>query len=261
MQPDVQISPEWQTPPQGITLGTGEAHVWVAILGTSHAEAAPVAELLTPDERERAARFRFEKDQVQYTAARGFLRSILGHYLDVDPRRLRFRYNSHGKPLLAEEFAAAGIEFNLAHSKGLGLFAVTSRHAIGVDIEGTRPDLATMDVANRFFAPPEVRALTEIPPDQRVAAFFQCWTRKEAFVKARGMGLSLPLDKFVVAFGPNTPALLHADEDPAAARTWTLRDVSPCPGYTGAVAVEAPDIELRLWRMTHEVFCRSNGGH
>jgi 4'-phosphopantetheinyl transferase len=247
---DFEISSEWQNPPPRVALQTSEAHIWIASVGMSPAEASSLRALLSAEELERAARFRFEKDQVQYTAARGFLRLLLGRYLVVDPKAIRFGYNWHGKPFLADEFAKAGIEFNIAHSKGLGLFAFTMGHPIGVDIEGTRPDLATMEIAERFFAPAEVKVLAELPPESRIAAFFQCWTRKEAFVKARGMGLSLGLDKFAVAFGPSAnPALLDDEEDPAAAPNWTLRDVSPSAGYTGAVAVEAPDVQVRLWRI------------
>src|SRR3954471_8849251 len=114
---DFEISSEWRNPPPRVALQTSEAHIWIASVEMSPAEASSLRAFLSAEELERAARFRFEKDQVQYTAARGFLRTILANYLNVDPRKLQFRYNSHGKPLLTAEFSAAGIEFNVAHSK------------------------------------------------------------------------------------------------------------------------------------------------
>jgi 4'-phosphopantetheinyl transferase len=244
-----KIRPQWTEAPEELRLCAGEAFIWAAVLDLPARAAGEISKVLSSEERERAARFRFEKDQIQYIASRSFLRAILGQFLEIDPKVVRFRYNAFGKPLLADEFTASRIEFNLAHSKGLGLFAVTLDRAIGVDVEQHRPDLATMEIANRFFAPEEVKALTAIQPSSRLEAFFECWTRKEAFIKARGMGLSLPLDKFTVAFGPNrAPALLSADEGATTAANWTLADLSPADGYSGAVAIEQPDVTVHCYR-------------
>jgi 4'-phosphopantetheinyl transferase len=245
----IRIHSEWVEAPEDSQLRVGEVLVWAAVLDLPGEKAKGASDLLSPEERERAARFRFEKDQTQYTAARSFLRLLLGRYLRIDPRAVRFQYNSFGKPVLGDEFAASRIEFNLAHSKGLGLFAFTLNRAIGVDVEWHRPDLASMEIAQRFFAPEEVKVLAAIEPSNRVTAFFECWTRKEAFIKARGMGLSLPLDKFTVAFGPNKiPTLLTADAGATSAENWTLHDVSPAPGYSGAVAIEQRDTVVRRYR-------------
>jgi len=244
-----KIHPQWAEAPPELPLRAGEAFIWAAVLDLPGSAAAEASEILSSEERERAARFRFEKDQIQYIASRSFLRALLGRFLQIDPKAVRFRYNSFGKPLLADEFAASRIEFNLAHSKGLGLFGVTLDRAIGVDVEQHRPDLATMEIANRFFAPEEVKVLSAVQPSCRLEAFFECWTRKEAFIKARGMGLSLPLDKFTVAFGPNrAPALLSADQGATTAASWTLADLSPADGYSGAAAIEQPDVAVRCYR-------------
>lgn len=238
----------WGQAPARPTLGPAEVHVWIADLRIGGERASELERILSAEERERAGRFKFEKDHVQYVAARGFLRQILGRYMRIDPASLLFRYNGYGKPYLADEFGS-DLRFNVAHSHGLALFGITSRLEIGVDIERFRENFATQEIAERFFAPEEVKTLLTIEPAKRTEAFFDCWTRKEAFIKARGMGLSLSLRDFVVAFGAGaTPALLNSKEDPDAPRRWQLRNLEPAPGYAGAVAVESREIALKLWK-------------
>ena len=238
----------WKSPPaEWEPLSPASAHVWIA--DVSEARARDLwGEVLSADERERAARFRFAKDRVQYSASRGVLRVVLGRHLKLAPKELRFRYNNQGKPSLIEEQNPTKVQFNVAHSHGLALIAVTINRQMGVDIEQIRPEVATQEIAERFFAAEEVQTLLNLPADQRTAAFFQCWTRKEAFIKARGLGLSLPLNQFVVAFGPGAAlALLSAKDDPQASNRWTLRDLPTPSGYAGALAVESREVELRLW--------------
>src|SRR5438477_5645126 len=223
---------DWKQLPNAVRLEAGEVHVWLAALEADQTSRS----LLSSDEQERAERFRFEKDQVQYTAGRAFLRTILSRYLQVPPQELRFRYNGYGKPYLADEFASSKLQFNLAHSRGLALYAVALDIEVGVDIERIRPEFATTEIAQRFFAPEEVKVLLALDPAIQKFAFFDCWTRKEAFIKRRGMGRSVPLDEFVVAFGPGvTPELLSAGNDSQASREWTIRNLSPAQDYAGAV--------------------------
>src|SRR5437588_6651734 len=239
------MASDWKQPPENLRLLAREVHVWLAALEPNPTDRA----LLSAEEQERAERFRFEKDQIQYTAGRAFLRTIVSRYLQVPPQELRFRYNGYGKPYLADEFASSKLQFNLAHSRGLALYAVALNIEVGVDIERIRPEFATSEIAQRFFAPEEVKVLLALDPAILKSAFFDCWTRKEAFIKGRGIGLSLALDQFVVAFGPGvTPELLSAGNDSQASREWTIRNLSPAQDYAGAVAAQSPNIELRLWR-------------
>lgn len=238
----------WKSPLAGWELLTASSvHVWVADVSETAANER-WREVLSPDEQERAARFRFAKDRVQYSASRGILRLLLSRCLKTKPTDIRFSYNDHGKPFLPDEQNPAKLQFNIAHSHGLALCAFTLDRPIGVDIEQIRPEVATQEIAERFFAPEEVHTLLQLQPSEQAATFFECWTRKEAFIKARGLGLSLPLNQFVVAFGPGAkPALVSAKDDPQASSRWSIADLQPASGYKGAVAVESRDLDLRLW--------------
>src|SRR5256885_941641 len=164
----------WAAPPETLLLNSDDVHVWQAALNQPTAIVRSCLESLTPDERARAARFHFAKDRNHFVVARGLLRNILGRYLKVEPRRLRFRYSSHGKPALSAEINRGKLHFNLSHSHERVLYAIAISRELGVDIEYLRPDLADGDVAERFFSPSEVAALRSLPRDVRVAAFFTC---------------------------------------------------------------------------------------
>jgi 4'-phosphopantetheinyl transferase len=212
----------------------GEVHVWsVDLDGVAEAE---VASSLSADERERAGRFRFERDRRRFVVARGLLRRLVGRYLDREPASVRFGYGPRGKPSVA---AGDGIRFNLSHSAGLALLAFAWRREVGVDVERLRPVPEAEDIARRYFSPWEESELRRLPGGEREAAFFRCWTRKEAFVKATGDGLSRPLDAFDVTLAPGEPARLVrvAGEAEAARRFW-IEDVSPRRGFAAALAVE-----------------------
>jgi 4'-phosphopantetheinyl transferase len=170
---------------------------------------------------------------------RGLLRIILGHYVEAPPEGLRFCYNPYGKPALDPTQDRGSLRFNLSHSGGRALYAVARGREVGVDVETIRTEFAGLAIAERFFAPAEVAVLRDLAPEHRTRAFFSCWTRKEAFIKARGKGLSIPLDTFEVSLAPGAPAALlatHDDRDEAA--RWTLFDLDPGPGFAGALAVE-----------------------
>jgi 4'-phosphopantetheinyl transferase len=190
--------------------------------------------LLAPDEADRAARFRFDHLRSSYILGRGALRILLGRYLNSPPQDLAFRYGSRGKPALG---APVRLQFNASHSGDLALFAFTMDREIGVDVEAIRlmPDLE--DIAKRFFCAEETAELMSLPAGQREHAFFLCWTRKEAYIKGTGEGLSTPLDAFRVVLRPGDPAgIVHLAGDPAGARAWTLHDLRPAPGYAAALA-------------------------
>ncbi len=237
----------WRRPPRSLALPQREVHAWRAALDLDPTDLERAQATLTSDERARAARFRFPKDQQRFVAARGTLRAILARYVDCAPVQLEFRYGPSGKPELAPGYAD-GLRFNLSHSQGLALYAITRYHEVGVDLEGVRANFAWEEVASRFFAPREVEALRLVPAPSRAEAFFNCWTRKEAFVKAQGEGLSLPLNQFEVSLAPGSPArLLGTTGDPQEASHWSIRELKPAVGYVAAIAVRAPRWELKLW--------------
>ncbi len=209
---------------------------------------ARLTQLLPAEERERAARFYFQRDRNHFAAARGILRSLLGQYLNLAPGRLCFGYSPYGKPALAAAAGEPPLRFNLSHSHGLALIAVTRGREIGVDVEWIRPDFATEEIAGRFFAPAEVKVMRALPPALQAEAFFNCWTRKEAFIKAHGLGLSLPLNQFEVSLAPGEPAaLLSTQFDPPAAARWRLCALEPGKGFAAALAVEGHGWELKGW--------------
>jgi 4'-phosphopantetheinyl transferase len=229
-------------------LPENEVHVWRATLDVASTDLERLRATLSSDEQARAARFHFPKDQHHFIAARGTLRTILARYFNRAPAQIEFRYSPHGKPELARGSEAERLRFNLSHSQGLALYAITRDHAIGVDLESVQANRDWEQIAARHFAPRELEALRLVPAASRAAAFLNCWTRKEAFVKARGEGLSLPLDQFEVSLAPGEPArLLSTSGDPLEAARWSIRELDPDPGYIGAVAVRALGWELKLW--------------
>jgi 4'-phosphopantetheinyl transferase len=202
---------------------------------------------LSSDERERAKRYKFGNLRVDFTVARGFLREVLAGYLGEKPAKLRFRYQAHGKPELE---SGAALQFNLSHAHRLALLAVTRCGRVGVDLEWMDRRVETDEIASRFFAPGEFASLKLLRGELRRQGFFAVWTRKEAFVKAAGEGISLGLDQFEVSVRPDAPAsLLTLRGSPAAAAQWSLRSLEVPEGYAGAVAVESPScrVEFRQW--------------
>ena len=227
--------------PLSLPLEDNGVHVWCASLKQTAAELEHLHRVLSREEIERANRFHFARDRNHFIAARGLLRTTLGRYLEADSAELRFCYSPNGKPDLAPEFALGDLRFNLSHSGEIVLFAITRGRRIGVDVEKIRTDFETEHVAERFFSLAESSRLRALPAEQKHEAFFACWTRKEAYVKATGDGLSLPLDQFDVSVAPGEPAVLqNTRPDPAEARRWYLQALKVEPGYAAALAVERP---------------------
>jgi len=231
---------QWQPAGQPPPLTIDDVHVWRIALEMSETMLARLREILAEDERRRAVRFHFEKDRRHFTAGRGALRMLLARYLGRRPEEVRFVYSNYGKPRLADSDNGGNLRFNLTHSHGLALLAITRGRDIGVDVERLREmERDGEPLAERFFSPREAAVLRSLSPELRREAFFHCWTRKEAYIKANGKGLSLPLDQFDVTLHPTEPAaLLATHHDPTEARRWSLRSLHPGEGYVGALAVE-----------------------
>jgi 4'-phosphopantetheinyl transferase len=240
----------WPVGSRPARLAGGEAEVWSASLERPARTLEALASLLAPDERARAARFHFERDRNRYVVGRALLRVILGRHLQTEAATVSFRYDRHGKPRLDSPWQASGLEFNVSHSGSVALFAIARDRRVGVDVELVRPLDDAPGLAESAFSAAEVAALRALPPGRFLDGFFACWTRKEAFVKARGEGLSLALDAFDVSVDPESEAELIATRfDPEEAGRWTLRSLDPGPGLAGAVAVEGarPPVTLRRW--------------
>ena len=222
-------------------LRNGEIHLWHGPLQPAPGEVAHLSRGLSPDELERAERFHFEKNRNEFMFTRGLLRQLLGFYLGNNPAALRFVYSPHGKPSLLDNNT---LKFNLSHTDGMLVCAFARHREIGVDIERIRQDFKVEEIAERFFSMTERLALRELSALERYAAFFHCWTRKEAYIKARGEGLSHPLHQFDVSLAPGqAAALLATRPDPEEARRWALWDLAVSPHYAAALAAHTTSTE------------------
>lgn len=197
--------------------------------------------LLSPDEAERAARFRFERDRRAFVTTRGALRTLAGSYLGIAPESVTFAYGLKGKP------EVEGLSFNVSHAGDVALAAFGAGR-VGVDVEAMRPDVEMRALARRFFTPAENEALEPLSGDDLLRGFYACWTSKEAFVKAVGEGLSFELDRVEVAVYPKVPGIVSVDGRPND--VWAVTEVDCGPGYAAAVVTDGPgdEVVVRDWR-------------
>ena len=230
-------------------LQAGEVHVWRIELEQPDHVLESFRSTLESDELQRASRFHFEKDRRHFVAARGFLREVIGRYLNAKAAAVKFSYSGYGKPALNGEHKNSPLRFNMSHSRGMALLAVTKDKQIGVDVELMRADFASEEIAQRFFSRVEVESFNALPREEQVAAFFRCWTRKEAFIKATGLGLSQPLDDFDVTLASGEPAALLRCKDDDASR-WFLCDLEVGDDYSAALAIETPVAKVRCWEFS-----------
>lgn len=227
---------------ESVHLAKDEAHIWRAELELLTPPEC-WREILSQDERERACRFRFSWDQQRFIICRSLLRVLLGNYLGRGPAELVFGYSTHRKPSVA--VPPSDIRFNLSHSGNRAVFAFVRERELGIDVEQIRRDFETQSVAERFFSSAERKALARIPLERRHEAFFHCWTRKEAFVKAKGDGLFLPLDQFDVSLDPGQPAqLLETRPDSEERNRWSLSALELDAQYAGALVVEGHPVTI-----------------
>jgi 4'-phosphopantetheinyl transferase len=232
-----------------LALGSDEVHVWRARLDAEPASLARWRDTLSSDEKARADRFHSPVHGDQCIAGRGILRDLLARYVRIPAGNLQLSSNSHGKPFLVSGNGVADVRFNVSHSRNLALFAFALRREVGVDIECLRPAGREVELAERFFSPREVEGLRALPLDVQREAFFRCWTRKEAYIKARGVGLSMSLSSFAVPLDSNLHTYLPImGLEDAEARQWRLRQLEPGEGYVAAVAKEGTNWPLGLWQ-------------
>jgi 4'-phosphopantetheinyl transferase len=236
-------------PLEGLRLGGGDVDVWEASLRQPADWIEGFRQTLSGDELRRADAFHFQRHREAFIVGRGLLRSLLGGYLGVPPQELLFSYTEFGKPSLSESSRAGSLRFNFSSSHEMALCAFTLNREVGVDIEHRRAEVECEQLAERFFSAPENESLQKLPRQLRPRAFFDCWTRKEAFIKAVGEGLSFPLDQFDVSLAPGeTAALLTVRGDAGEAARWSVVDLPAPPGYAAALAVEGHGWHLRRWR-------------
>lgn len=231
-------------PPGG--TGLREVEVWFVELAANPEAENYFRDFLSADEKERAARFRFAHLTSSFTLARGALRVLLSRYVGAAPGEIRFGYGARGKPYLV--WPPAGLGFNLAHSGKLACFAFAAGCEVGVDIEQIRPMRDRDQLVRRFFSREESEEWLTLDESQRGDAFFRCWTRKEAYIKAVGDGLSIPLDSFRVSLRPDEPAaLLDVKSAPGEGAKWAIHSLSPGQGYAGALALPDRSRGVRIF--------------
>jgi 4'-phosphopantetheinyl transferase len=238
-------------PPSDLKLTNDEIHIWCASLDQPTSLVEKLGSTLSMDERARAERFYFKRDRNRFIVRHAILRMILGYYLGAEASELEFCYGRNGKPRLADTFGNETILFSISRSEGLALYGFARNCEIGVDVESVR-DIPEMDqIVDRIFSTRETHVYGALPEHLKREALFACWTRKEAFVKATGDGLSRPLDKFELTVDPGEPAgLLAIDGDQKSARQWSIHDLKPASGFAAAIVTEARNLRLRFWQWT-----------
>jgi 4'-phosphopantetheinyl transferase len=230
--------------------------VWHVFLIQPETVRQRLEQILSTDEQARASKFYFERDKRGFIVGRGMLRMLLGAYLNIAPERLHFCYGDHGKPALVQKRDDGKIlDFNVSHTKELAVFAFSWNRELGVDVEYIRTMQDADSIAKRFFSAREYEVLQTLPASQKMQGFFNCWTRKEAYLKALGDGLARPLDEFEVSLVPGEAAsLLHVVGRPEETSRWRLEAFTPAPGYVAAIAGEGPNWLLQLCRSPLNLF-------
>jgi 4'-phosphopantetheinyl transferase len=240
-----------------LPLPEDEVQLWRVDLEAIGADESRWQRVLSSDERARASHFHFSRDRQRFVASRALLRTILAGYLSTDPNGLSFSYSQKEKPSLGRAHADSGVTFNVSHSAGIALLAFTRRREIGVDVEQVRRDSDLNAIARRFFSAHEQSELAALSAEEKVEAFFRCWTRKEAYIKATGDGLSLPLSQFDVSLASEEKnALLATRPDASEAQRWLLREIPGGPGYIAALCVRGQGWKLNDWAASPDAMNR-----
>lgn len=245
----------WRVPLGQPALSEEGIHVWVSRLDVAPGVSAVFGASLSEGEQMRAKQFRFRQHQSRFIAGRGLLRAIVSRYLQVEPARVEFKYNLHGKPELTRPFDGSGIHFNLAHSEDLALLAVTKIGPVGIDVERIRVNRDARELVNWFCSPRERELFENLAAHEKQLAFFNLWTRKEAFLKATGEGITQLLSQIEVAFRPGEPArFIAVSGDSEKASRWSVHDLSPASDFAAAVAIQAKNVRLRFGKLNPNLF-------
>jgi 4'-phosphopantetheinyl transferase len=239
----------WLESPAGLQLDAGHIDVWRSRIDLPVSEIEKYAETLSEQEQERAAKFTFPDKYEEYVVSRGLLRKALAHVLDQEPSSFKFDYTSSMKPYLVKQYNDRSISFNVSHSHGQALVAISLDRNIGIDIEKIRPDVEYEKLAKRFFSEAEHKALMQCAVEDRVAAFFATWTRKEAFVKAVGKGIAFGLSEFDVNISPfEPPIMLSTRWNPEDVSKWLMASIDIEKNYMATLAADGGEFQIRLWQ-------------
>lgn len=229
----------WKNESEHLELPDGVVHVWRTDIDLQGLNASRHWEVLSPDERARAHRFRQTEQSTRYIVARGILRELIGRYLRRKPDSLQFVYGSHGKPALPRERKTEDLHFNVSHSENVVLYAFARGREVGVDVERVRPNVDAVSLANRWFTTREAETIRELPMSLQQFAFFKTWARKESYLKARGEGLVKSMRAFEVpAYAEEIGGTIELLEEPPEEATWRFEDLSVGPGWAAAIASE-----------------------
>lgn len=237
------------------SLTPGALHVWCILLSQSEQVISALEDHLSKSELRRADRYRHGRNRSRYIVAHGALRELLADYTAQTPRNISFRHTTTGKPFLTDNHGKHPLRFNLSHSGEWALVALALSTKVGIDIEQIDSDVSVEAIAERFFSRSEFEAIQAIPLEERTAAFFSAWTRKEAYVKARGDGIADRLLNFSVSIDPEQSAILLTDSiDASATLHWRIYDLQIISNYAAAVAAEGTTHQIHMMRWTHALF-------
>ncbi|MCL2925797.1 MAG: 4'-phosphopantetheinyl transferase superfamily protein [Trichodesmium sp. MAG_R04] len=231
-----------------LELSENNVHIWSTNLKLSSGKIEELSTILSPDEKDRANRFYFERDKNRFIIARGTLRKILSRYLNIESKKLQFTYSDRGKPYLQN----TSILFNLSHSQDLALYAITKVSLIGIDLEYIRPINDAENLAKRFFSLQEYNLISQLPSQKQQETFLKMWTCKEAYLKATGDGLAGSLEKVEISLTPEKPVeFFSINGDIEEASHWYLYQFIPQPNYIAAVAVAQKNQKLSFWQINN----------
>jgi len=239
------LVPKWDSPPTDFTINDNEVHLWQVSLDQPCSRIQELEQLLCLTEKLRAGKFVFDQHRRRFIVGRGFLRSILGGYLDQQATNLEFSYGPQGKPALVSPDIHDKLYFNVSHSHEMALYAISRNRQVGVDVEYLRAKQDVENIAQRYFYPGEYKVIGSLPAEKKRVAFFKAWTVKEAYAKATGEGLSV-LEQVETSLSLNGPAaLLNVYGSSGAMARWSSRQIHPSPDYMAALVVEGRDWRLR----------------
>jgi 4'-phosphopantetheinyl transferase len=251
---DAEAELGWPLKPDTALFEPSQVHLLAASMNDFMEQAALLGSLLSDTEQSRAKRFRFAKDRNRFIIRHGLLRVILGRYLKHPPREIEFQLGAYGKPEIRLDESQTPFFLNISDSGDIVVFAFTIACPIGIDVEQTREISGIEGIAHRFFLSRETHVMMALPRDAQLEAFYACWTRKEAYLKATGEGIAKSLKKVEVTLAPSEYAgVVSVDGDPSAREQWQLQPFIPATGYVGCVAYRHPKLELKKWRVTNSI--------